>query len=83
MSYSLVNRQPKLTIDHFSDPVFDTSVFLSVYPALQTLTPHNKGLFKRAISQSGVALCPWAINENPRKFAEEVRLGLFSRLSLL
>ncbi|XP_074546531.1 bile salt-activated lipase-like [Halichoeres trimaculatus] len=40
----------------------------------QTLTPHNKGLFKRAISQSGVALAPWAINENPRRFAEEIAL---------
>ncbi|KAL3041407.1 hypothetical protein OYC64_019575 [Pagothenia borchgrevinki] len=40
----------------------------------QTLTPHNKGLFKRAISQSGVALCPWAINKNPRRFAEEVAI---------
>ncbi|XP_053266954.1 bile salt-activated lipase-like [Pleuronectes platessa] len=42
--------------------------------SFQTLTPHNKGLFKRAISQSGVALCPWAINKNPRRFAEEVAL---------
>ncbi|XP_075885992.1 bile salt-activated lipase-like [Nelusetta ayraudi] len=40
--------------------------------SFQTLTPHNKGMVKRAISQSGVALCPWAINKNPRKFAEEV-----------
>ena len=48
-------------------------VFLCVCP--QTLTPHNKGLFKRAISQSGVALCPWAINKNPRRFAEEVHHG--------
>ncbi|KAF7663379.1 hypothetical protein LDENG_00212180 [Lucifuga dentata] len=40
--------------------------------SLQTLTPHNKGLFKRAISQSGVALCPWAVNRKPLKFAEEV-----------
>ncbi|KAK5878614.1 hypothetical protein CesoFtcFv8_024008 [Champsocephalus esox] len=40
----------------------------------QTLSPHNKGLFKRAISQSGVALCPWAINKNPRRFAEEVAI---------
>ncbi|XP_074546540.1 bile salt-activated lipase-like [Halichoeres trimaculatus] len=38
----------------------------------QTLTPHNKGLFKRAISQSGVALSPWAINENPGNFAKEI-----------
>jgi len=38
----------------------------------QTLTPHNKGLFKRAISQSGVALCPWGVNRNPRELAEQV-----------
>ncbi|XP_033502325.1 bile salt-activated lipase [Epinephelus lanceolatus] len=42
--------------------------------SFQTLTPHNKGLFRRAISQSGVALCPWAVNRNPRRFAEEVAL---------
>ncbi|KAF6733043.1 Bile salt-activated lipase [Oryzias melastigma] len=40
----------------------------------QILTPHNKGLIRRAISQSGVALCPWAVNHNPRKYAEEVAL---------
>ncbi|KAJ4926561.1 hypothetical protein JOQ06_008734 [Pogonophryne albipinna] len=40
----------------------------------QSLSPHNKGLFKRAISQSGVALCPWAMNKNPRRFAEEVAI---------
>lgn len=45
----------------------------------QTLTPHNKGMVKRAISQSGVALCPWAINKNPRKFAEEVCHGISIR----
>ncbi|XP_029940872.1 bile salt-activated lipase-like [Salarias fasciatus] len=42
--------------------------------SFQTLTPHNKGIIKRAISQSGVALCPWAVNKNPRKYAEEVAL---------
>ncbi|XP_007575717.1 bile salt-activated lipase-like [Poecilia latipinna] len=42
--------------------------------SFQTLTPHNKGLIRRAISQSGVALCPWSINRNPRKYAEEVAL---------
>ncbi|KAK9532855.1 hypothetical protein VZT92_010220 [Zoarces viviparus] len=42
--------------------------------SFQTLTPHNKGLFKRAISQSGDATCSWAINRNPRRFAEEVAL---------
>ncbi|XP_054468623.1 bile salt-activated lipase-like [Anoplopoma fimbria] len=40
--------------------------------SFQTLSPHNKGLFKRAISQSGVAFCPWALNRNPSKFAEKV-----------
>ncbi|XP_054612869.1 bile salt-activated lipase-like [Dunckerocampus dactyliophorus] len=40
--------------------------------SFQTLTPHNKGLIKRAISQSGVAFCPWAIERNPRKTAEEI-----------
>ncbi|XP_029300719.1 LOW QUALITY PROTEIN: bile salt-activated lipase-like [Cottoperca gobio] len=40
----------------------------------QIITPHNKGTIKRAISQSGVAICPWALNKNPRRFAEEVAL---------
>lgn len=49
----------------------------------QTLTPHNKGTIRRAISQSGVALCPWAVNRNPRRFAEEVQDTLFiSRVEL-
>ncbi|XP_038124301.1 bile salt-activated lipase-like isoform X2 [Cyprinodon tularosa] len=42
--------------------------------SFQTLTPHNMGLIRRAISQSGVALCPWAVNRNPRKFTEEIAL---------
>ncbi|XP_017566844.1 carboxyl ester lipase, tandem duplicate 2 [Pygocentrus nattereri] len=40
--------------------------------SLQILSPHNKGLIRRAISQSGVALCPWAVNRNPRAYAEQV-----------
>ncbi|XP_072309586.1 bile salt-activated lipase-like [Eucyclogobius newberryi] len=40
----------------------------------QILTPHNKGLIRRAISQSGVALCPWGIIQSPRRVAEEVAL---------
>uniref|UniRef100_A0A8D3AWK6 Carboxylic ester hydrolase n=1 Tax=Scophthalmus maximus TaxID=52904 RepID=A0A8D3AWK6_SCOMX len=40
--------------------------------SFQMLSPQNKGLFKRAISQSGVAFCPWALNRNPRKVVEEV-----------
>uniref|UniRef100_A0A3B5BA35 Carboxylic ester hydrolase n=1 Tax=Stegastes partitus TaxID=144197 RepID=A0A3B5BA35_9TELE len=42
--------------------------------SFQTITPHNKGLIRRAISQSGVALCPWAVNRNPRRLAEEIAL---------
>ncbi|XP_023130549.2 bile salt-activated lipase-like isoform X1 [Amphiprion ocellaris] len=42
--------------------------------SFQTLTPHNKGLIKRAITQSGVALCSWAVNRNPRWAAEEIAL---------
>uniref|UniRef100_A0AAY4C7K6 Carboxylic ester hydrolase n=3 Tax=Denticeps clupeoides TaxID=299321 RepID=A0AAY4C7K6_9TELE len=38
----------------------------------QLISPHNKGLIRRGISQSGVALCPWAINKNPRAFAEQI-----------
>ncbi|XP_041916235.1 bile salt-activated lipase-like [Alosa sapidissima] len=38
----------------------------------QLITPMNKGLIRRGISQSGVALCPWGINRNPRQFAELV-----------
>ncbi|XP_066502254.1 carboxyl ester lipase, tandem duplicate 2 [Hoplias malabaricus] len=40
--------------------------------SFQMLSPHNKGLIRRAISQSGVALCPWGVNRNPRAFAEQV-----------
>ncbi|XP_073727545.1 bile salt-activated lipase [Misgurnus anguillicaudatus] len=38
----------------------------------QIISPHNKGLIRRAISQSGVALCPWAVNRNPRAFTVQV-----------
>ncbi|XP_037653412.1 bile salt-activated lipase [Choloepus didactylus] len=40
--------------------------------SLQTLSPYNKGLFQRAISQSGVALSPWAIQKNPLFWAKLV-----------
>ncbi|XP_029940674.1 bile salt-activated lipase-like [Salarias fasciatus] len=40
--------------------------------SFQTLTPYNKGLVRRAIAQSGVALCPWALITNPRTHAQEV-----------
>ncbi|KAG8535318.1 hypothetical protein GDO81_028831 [Engystomops pustulosus] len=40
--------------------------------SLQTLTPYNVGLFKRAISQSGTGLCPWAIQRDPLFWAKQV-----------
>ncbi|XP_069792228.1 bile salt-activated lipase-like [Narcine bancroftii] len=36
---------------------------------LQILSPYNKGLIKRAISQSGVATCSWAVQRNPLHWA--------------
>uniref|UniRef100_A0A3B3ZF34 Carboxylic ester hydrolase n=1 Tax=Periophthalmus magnuspinnatus TaxID=409849 RepID=A0A3B3ZF34_9GOBI len=38
----------------------------------QILSPHTRGLVRRAISQSGVALCPWAFKTNPRDVAVQV-----------
>ncbi|XP_015472384.1 bile salt-activated lipase-like [Parus major] len=40
--------------------------------SLQTLSPKNKGLFKRAISQSGVGVCSWAIQRDPLVWAKKV-----------
>ncbi|XP_063602968.1 juvenile hormone esterase-like [Penaeus indicus] len=36
------------------------------------LSPMSKGLFRRAIMQSGVALCPWAVREDHREVAIEI-----------
>ncbi|NXJ61738.1 CEL lipase, partial [Rostratula benghalensis] len=44
----------------------------AVSVSLQTLTPKNKGLFKRAISQSGVGLCSWAIQKEPLAWAKKL-----------
>ncbi|XP_053138547.1 general transcription factor 3C polypeptide 5 isoform X3 [Hemicordylus capensis] len=44
----------------------------AVSVSLQTLSPYNKGLIKRAISQSGVSLCTWAIQKNPLYWATKV-----------
>ncbi|CAN8197980.1 unnamed protein product [Coccothraustes coccothraustes] len=40
--------------------------------SLQTLSPKNKGLFKRAISQSGVGVCNWAIQRDPLVWAKKL-----------
>lgn len=35
-------------------------------------TPKTKGLFHRAIAQSGSTLCPWALQKNPARIAFEI-----------
>ncbi|XP_029467137.1 bile salt-activated lipase [Rhinatrema bivittatum] len=40
--------------------------------SLQTLSPYNLGKIKRAISQSGVGMCPWAIQRDPLFWAKNV-----------
>ncbi|XP_070586335.1 bile salt-activated lipase-like [Erythrolamprus reginae] len=45
---------------------------LPLVSCLQTLSPYNKGLIKRAISQSGVGLCTWAIQKDPLFWAIKV-----------
>ncbi|NP_001013015.1 bile salt-activated lipase precursor [Gallus gallus] len=40
--------------------------------SLQILSPKNAGLFKRAISQSGVSLCSWVIQKDPLTWAKKV-----------
>ncbi|XP_048821807.1 bile salt-activated lipase isoform X1 [Lagopus muta] len=40
--------------------------------SLQMLSPKNAGLFKRAISQSGVGLCSWVIQDDPLTWAKKV-----------
>ncbi|NXI19177.1 CEL lipase, partial [Irena cyanogastra] len=44
----------------------------AVSVSLQTLSPKNKGLFKRAISQSGVGVCSWAIQRDPLLWAKKL-----------
>ncbi|XP_013915092.1 PREDICTED: bile salt-activated lipase [Thamnophis sirtalis] len=49
-------------------PVFGESAGAASV-SLQTLSPYSKGLMKRAISQSGVGLCSWAIQKDPLYWA--------------
>lgn len=44
----------------------------SVSVQYHILSPQSKGLFQKAISQSGSTLCPWAYKSNPRKVAFQV-----------
>lgn len=43
---------------------------------LQALSPMSKGLFQRIITESGNALAPWTINDDPEKCAFDVGLKL-------
>uniref|UniRef100_A0A8C7WUX6 Carboxylic ester hydrolase n=1 Tax=Oryzias sinensis TaxID=183150 RepID=A0A8C7WUX6_9TELE len=38
----------------------------------QMISPYSKGLFRRAISQCGVALSPWALQRNPLKVTKKI-----------
>lgn len=49
-----------------------SGVCLSVRLSPQMLSPYNKGLFRRAISQCGVALSPWALQKNPMALTKKV-----------
>ncbi|XP_077418525.1 bile salt-activated lipase-like isoform X2 [Vanacampus margaritifer] len=40
--------------------------------SFQMLSPHSKGLFRRAITQSGVALSPWAIQREPMAVTKKI-----------
>ncbi|XP_015416189.1 PREDICTED: bile salt-activated lipase-like [Myotis davidii] len=40
--------------------------------SLQVLSPYNKGLIRRAISQSGSAVASWAIQRNPLRWAKQI-----------
>ncbi|KAK5615450.1 hypothetical protein CRENBAI_000892 [Crenichthys baileyi] len=40
--------------------------------SFQMLSPYNKGLFRRAITQSGVALSPWALQKNPMALTKKI-----------
>lgn len=42
-------------------------------PPYQMLSPHNQGLFRRAISQCGVAVSPWALQRDPQAMARKVK----------
>lgn len=44
----------------------------SVCLSPQMLSPYNKGLFRRAITQCGVALSPWALQKNPMALTKKV-----------
>jgi len=42
----------------------------------QILSPHSKGLFHRAISQSGSSMCPWSLMTNIGYYTKQLAMGL-------
>ncbi|XP_056232633.1 bile salt-activated lipase-like isoform X2 [Seriola aureovittata] len=40
--------------------------------SFQMLSPHSKGLFRRAITQCGVALSPWALQTKPMALTKKI-----------
>uniref|UniRef100_A0A3Q3SPY9 Carboxylic ester hydrolase n=1 Tax=Mastacembelus armatus TaxID=205130 RepID=A0A3Q3SPY9_9TELE len=40
--------------------------------SFQMLSPHSKGLFRRAITQGGVALSPWALQKKPMALTKKI-----------
>ncbi|XP_034398467.1 bile salt-activated lipase-like [Cyclopterus lumpus] len=44
----------------------------AVSASYQMLSPHSKGLFRRVISQCGVALSPWALQKNPMALTKKI-----------
>ncbi|XP_017292107.1 bile salt-activated lipase-like isoform X1 [Kryptolebias marmoratus] len=40
--------------------------------SFQMLSPYSKGLFRRAITQGGVALSPWALQKNPMALTKKI-----------
>ncbi|XP_040010594.1 bile salt-activated lipase-like isoform X2 [Xiphias gladius] len=49
--------------------------------SFQMLSPYSKGLFRRAITQCGVALSPWALQKNPMALTKKVarKVGCWRR----
>ncbi|XP_070820772.1 bile salt-activated lipase-like [Chaetodon trifascialis] len=49
--------------------------------SFQMLSPYSKGLFRRAITQCGVALSPWALQRNPMALTKKIALKVGCRRS--
>lgn len=53
-----------------------------IIPCLsQMLSPYSRGLFRRVISQCGVALSPWALQKNPMALTKKVEPPVFLLIS--